>query len=124
MFRERDEGIPGLMFHLSRNGHEQTVVAKYTEPEYEHFAAARKLDLSIEAIRKVMDPHLLTSKRRNIESLAYRLANPSIPLEDIARYGNLPVGLLYEDLQSAEETLQWAANALGMGELRNRSKVN
>lgn len=95
--RDRDYGPTGLAVYLARNGHEGTDMPQFVEPQFDHFAAARKLDLSVEAINRIMDPHLLIARRRMTENLAYRLANPCLPLEEIAQHGNLPVELLQDE---------------------------
>lgn len=97
---------------MERN-HEKAAIFQFIDPQTEHFVAARKLELSVEAINRVMDPHMVTSKRQVTNSLAYRLANPCLRLEEIAQHSNQPVELLREDLQLAQETFQWAVNALG-----------
>lgn len=88
---------------------------QYIDPQEEHHAAARKLDLAVEAINRARNPHLYTPKRDLIRSLAYYGANPDVSLEEIARNSGLPLELLQEDLQSARGAFQWAANVLSGG---------
>lgn len=98
---------------------EEILEPQYVDPQVEHCAAARKLDLSIEAINRARDPHLYTQKRHLTESLAYRLANPDVSLEEITRNSGLPLNLLQEDLLLAQEAFQWAADVISGG---NKSK--
>lgn len=116
---ERDiaEGQSARDWYFNRFGVDETQpVQEVTDPKPEHNVAARKLNLSVEAINRAKDAQLYTNKRHLTESLAYRLANPYVPLENISRYSNLPLESLREDLQSAYEAFQWAANVVGVGD--------
>lgn len=104
------------------NGYDEGIMPQYVDPQEEHRAAARKLDLSVEAINRARDPHLYTAKRHLTGSLSYRLANPHVPIEEIARITNLPIGALQEDLDSAHEAFQWAADILNVGNLKEQVK--
>lgn len=120
---DRDFGIRGLVCYFARNGHEEMLEPQYINPQVEHRAVARKLVLSVQAINGARDPQLYTEKRHLTESLAHRLANPDVPLEDIARHSNLALEPFKEDLQTACDTFQWAAHVLGGGNnLKNESK--
>ncbi len=118
MFGERDDGVTGLMLHLSRNGHEQEqLVPEYRDPSDKDFQDARKLELAFEALRSVQNPHLYTEKRGFTRSLAYLRVNSKLPLEEIAKRGNLPIESLREEFLALQETFQWANAALGLGRL-------
>ena len=107
---------------MRENEHE-TIIPQFVNPQAEYFAAARKLDLSVEAINRARNPHLYTEKRHLTESLAYRLANPDLSLDEIARNSHLSLESLQEDLKSAHQTFQWAAEILsGDNNFKEESK--
>lgn len=91
------------------------IAAEFTTPDTRHFVDARKLGVAVEGLRRVMDPSFVTPTRQLVGSLALRLANPYLPLEEVARHSNLPLDLLEEDLAGVQETFQWATNRLGLG---------
>lgn len=101
---------------------EEMFEPQYVDPQQEHRAAARKFGLSVEAINRARDPHLYTEKRHLTNSLAYRIANPKIPIEEIARQTSLPIEALQEDLDSAHEAFKWAAEILSGGNNSNNFK--
>jgi len=88
-------------------------VDQFVDPENEHFARARKIDLAVAALNRERSPHLPTSRRQDTVNLAYLLANPDLPLEEIAQKGHRPIELLLEDFQLAQGAFQWGLNTLG-----------
>lgn len=89
---------------------------QFVKPQPGHFADAIRLGGSVEGIWRVMDPAFYMDGRALARSLAYRLANTELTLEEISQYSNLQPELFKEHLRLAHEAFQWAAGIFSTGD--------
>ena len=102
----------------TRSGHQldsgelnELTKPQFMNPQPEHYSAATRIGMAVESLSRVTGPHSYIGRSSELaRSLAHRLANPFLPIEEILEHSYIQRELLEGHLLLAAKILRWAAD--------------